>query len=99
MTSYDLFMDEIEVRNLHNQKKEEDIEEPPFFNISKRDWIIYLVISLGTILCKWLDERFASNFAKQNGMERHVFMKVRIINIVSNSTMLCFPFKLTELFG
>jgi hypothetical protein len=76
MASYDLFVNEIDMRSLLKKKPEEEEPEPSFFHVRKQDWIVYLFIALVTVIGKWCDERYASNFAKRHGMERHVFMKV-----------------------
>ena len=79
MTSYDLFVGEIDLRSLSTtgQKvKEEENVHMPYFNIKKEDWVVYFCIALISVVAKWMDERYASNFAKRHGMERHVLMKV-----------------------
>ena len=79
MTSYDLFVGEVDLRSLATRKQmvvEEESGHMPYFNIKKEDWVVYFIIALLSILAKWCDERYASNFAKKHGMERHVLMKV-----------------------
>jgi len=52
MTSYHLFVNEIDMRSLHTSKPQEE-DDLPFFDIKKKDWIIYLVIALLSVLGKW----------------------------------------------
>jgi hypothetical protein len=83
-SSYDLFIGEVNLRSLETKKSklaEDDNLHLPYFNVRKEDWIVYLVIALVSILSKWADERYASNFAKKHGMQRHVLMKVIIYAI------------------
>jgi len=81
MSSYDMFVGEIDLRSLEAKKPkvaEEENVHMPYFNVRKEDWIVYLIIAFTSIVGKWIDERYASSFAKKHGMERHVFMKVNI---------------------
>lgn len=82
MTSYELFVDEIDLRSLKNVEKPETETETAWFNVRKEDWFVYLVIALVTIVGKWLDDRYANSFAKRNGMERHVFMKIILPSVL-----------------
>ena len=79
MSSYDLFVGEVDLRSM-NTKKQKVVEDEdvhmPYFNIKKEDWVVYLVISLLSLMAKWCDDRFAAYFSKKHGMDRHVFMKV-----------------------
>jgi hypothetical protein len=81
MTSYDLFVDEIDLRAAKTPKQNED-STVSWFTVRKQDWFVYLVIILGTVIIKWGDDRYASSFAKRNGMERHVFMKVLLPSVL-----------------
>jgi hypothetical protein len=83
MTSYDMFLGEIDLRSVKKTEKPETEEaETSWFTVRKQDWLVYFVISLLTIVIKWCDERYASSFAKRNGMERHVFMKVLLPSVL-----------------
>ena len=84
MTSYDLFVGEVDLRSLATKRQmilEEESDHMPYFNIKKEDWVVYFVIALISVLAKWADERYASNFAKNHGMERHVLMKVHFYSL------------------
>ena len=83
MTSYDLFVGDIDLRSLATKRQlvvEEESGYLPSFNIKKEDWVVYLVIAIISILAKWADERYASNFSKNHGMARHVLMKVTLFS-------------------
>ena len=82
LVSHAQFVDEVETRKLGDIAEEirKKAEEYKYFEIKGGQWIVYLIVGLLVILCKWFDDRCSSAYAKSKGMERHVLEKVTHFN-------------------
>ena len=60
MTSYELFVSKVDLRSLADTKRPKDAEEKsihmPYFNFKTKDWVVYFIITLLSILGKWADK-------------------------------------------
>ena len=79
MTSYNLFIGEVDLRSLATKKQmvlNEESINMAYFNIKKENSLVYFITVFLSVLVKWVDEMYVSNYVKPHGIKRHVLREI-----------------------